>query len=287
MKEAFKYDLPPSRVVIEKLYIVQIFLLFVDTKALQNIGLTDGEIRAYLALIELGPSTTGPITDKSNVSSSKIYHILEKLIQKGLVSFVVKEKTRYYQSAEPSRLLDYIEQKKQQLDQDKKEISKILPKLKLMQNMAPKTEIAMFSGFKGLQTAFEHHEDKLKKGDEYLCFGGYPTQKDIYHIYWKRHHLDRIKKGIKARMLFDKDVKPDIMKNRNKYKGCDTRHMHKKLKTPAWIFIYKDTTTIFLQENPDFRNMESLAVEIVNQEIADTFKTIFEDYWAKTKPFKT
>jgi hypothetical protein len=27
-------------------------------------------------------------------------------------------------------------------------------------------------------------------------------------------------------------------------------------------------------------------VEIVNQEIADTFRAIFEDYWKKAKPYE-
>ena len=35
---------------------------------LSQAGLTDGESRAYLALLELGPSTTGPIVDRSGVS---------------------------------------------------------------------------------------------------------------------------------------------------------------------------------------------------------------------------
>ena len=65
-----------------------------NAKILENIGLTDGEIKVYLALIKLGSSTSGPITDKSGVSRSKIYNILERLIQKGLVSYTIKEKTR-------------------------------------------------------------------------------------------------------------------------------------------------------------------------------------------------
>lgn len=49
---------------------------------------------------------------------------------------------------------------------------------------------------------------------------------------------------------------------------------------------YKDTTTIILQENPDFQNTKALAVEIVNQEIADTFMAIFEDYWKNSEKFR-
>jgi len=53
---------------------------------LQRVGLTPGEAKIYLALLELGQSTTGPIVNKSKVSTSKTYKILERLENKGLVS---------------------------------------------------------------------------------------------------------------------------------------------------------------------------------------------------------
>ncbi|MBS3102745.1 hypothetical protein J4458_04845 [Candidatus Woesearchaeota archaeon] len=46
---------------------------------LQRVGLTPGEAKIYLALLELGQSTTGPIVNKSKVSTSKTYKILERL----------------------------------------------------------------------------------------------------------------------------------------------------------------------------------------------------------------
>ena len=53
---------------------------------LQELGLTQREIRVYLALLELGSTTTGSIIKRSEVPNSKIYEILESLQNKGLVS---------------------------------------------------------------------------------------------------------------------------------------------------------------------------------------------------------
>ena len=58
---------------------------------LKNIGLTEGEAKTYLALSSLGTSTVGNIISEADVSASKVYQILERLMQKGLVSMVVKE----------------------------------------------------------------------------------------------------------------------------------------------------------------------------------------------------
>ena len=76
---------------------------------LQQLGLTEGESKVYEALLSLGSSTVGPIVKKSGVAYSNIYEILNRLLEKGFVSFVTKEKTKYFQAAEPTRIKDYLE----------------------------------------------------------------------------------------------------------------------------------------------------------------------------------
>ena len=257
-----------------------------EEELLQKAGLTDGEAKVYLALLEIGSSTTGPIIEKSKVARSFIYYLLNSLIDKGLVSYITRDKTKHYQAAEPDRILDYVEKRKQQLDKDKQQVEKLLPRLRLLQESSPATQVAVYEGFQGIQTAFEHHEDKLEKGDEYLCIGGYPTQEEKYHAYWNKHHMKRAKKGVISKMLFNQGADPAILRKRNSYRLCDTRYMPVDIKTPAWFLIYKDTVCIVLQDNPDFKMTEALCVEVVNQQIADSFKAYFEDYWKKSKPFK-
>ena len=71
---------------------------------LLKIGLTEGETKVYLALSKLGSSTVGPIVKESKVAYSNIYDILNRLIEKGIVSFIIKQKTKYFQAASPSNL---------------------------------------------------------------------------------------------------------------------------------------------------------------------------------------
>ena len=137
-----------------------------DTKTLSNIGLTNGEIKVYLTLLKLGSTTSGPLTDKSGVSRSKIYNILERLIQKGLVSYIIKEKTKYFQAAEPTKIKEYLENKEKEFQEQKKEIDKILPELEAQQRSSEKVkEAQIFKGFRGIQTVQEHLYLKLKKNE--------------------------------------------------------------------------------------------------------------------------
>ena len=75
-------------------------------KELMGIGLTQREVKVYLALLKLGESTTGKIIQESGISSGKIYEILEKLIGKGLASYTIKEKTKYFISL--ANLNDFV-----------------------------------------------------------------------------------------------------------------------------------------------------------------------------------
>jgi len=257
-----------------------------EKELIQEAGLTEGEAKVYMALLEIGSSSIGPIIRKSGVARSFAYNILESLIKKGLASHVTRGKRRLFQAAEPSRILDHLEKKASELELSMQALKSILPGLEEVRKERPRTSISVFEGYRGILTATEHYSQKLRAGDEYLVFGGYPIRKDRYDVYWRKHHEERSKLGIRARMILDRDTNDEVMANRNRYRLCQSRRMSTKLRTPAWFFMYKDTLTIFLQDNPDFLNTKALAIEIINKEISDTFKEIFEDYWARTEPFR-
>ena len=63
---------------------------------LEKIGFTKSEIAVYTALLKIGQKTTGEILKEAKISSGKIYEILDKLIKKGLVSYIIKNNTKYF-----------------------------------------------------------------------------------------------------------------------------------------------------------------------------------------------
>ena len=81
-----------------------------DTYIFEDIGLTKREIKVYLALLELGSTTVGNILDKTRIPSSKIYEILRRLQDKGLVSYVKIENKRHYQAADPNSILSLLDE---------------------------------------------------------------------------------------------------------------------------------------------------------------------------------
>jgi predicted transcriptional regulator len=265
----------------------------VDMSIIQDAGLTEGEAKVYLATLKLGTSTTGPIIEKSGVANSIIYRILNGLIKKGLVSYVVKNKTKYFQAAKPEKIIEYIEERKEKLNESREKVEKLIPQLISLANPTGETSVQVFEGFKGFLTAWEMGYKKLKKGEEYHCWGVYPVQEERFHMYWQRDHLRRAKAGFKGKILFNRGTDPKILKNRNSYWGCEARYMSSDLKTPAWFVVYKNVTIIFLQTrkfgiNENERSPKTtkpISVVIINQEIAETFEAHFQEFWKKSKKF--
>src|SRR3989338_9161192 len=113
---------------------------------LEKVGLNSNEARVYLALLELGPSLVGKITEKSKVHRRTVYDVLESLIDKGLVSYIVEINRKVFEATEPERLLELLKERE-------KEIKEILPELQTKKNASRrKQEATIFRGKKGLRT---------------------------------------------------------------------------------------------------------------------------------------
>jgi len=251
-----------------------------QTKFLEELGLTQGEIKAYLALLKLGSSSTGPIAKESCVSRSKLYEILDKLEKKGMVSHIEKNGVIYFQSVEPRKIKDYIKEKEENLKKLRKDFEKFLPNLEKLTKGKKTQNVRVYQGTKGLITCYEHYLLKLKKGESMYAIGTSKFQPELHHLYWQKDHLRRDKKGIKIFMLFNKDTPRETLRDRNSYKLCYARYMPTDVQTPTYFIIFADTTMIVIP------GKNTITIEIINKNIADSFKAYFQAFWKKAKKFK-
>ena len=100
-------------------------------KELKELNLEDNEIKVYLACLSLGNPKVHEISKKSELIRTTCYGILKSLIEKGLISTVLKNNITHYHATTPRQLLDI-------LDEKKKKINSILPKLEQMKKLNPK-----------------------------------------------------------------------------------------------------------------------------------------------------
>ena len=77
------------------------------------LDLSNTEAKVYLTLLKQGSVTTGTISKDTKFRTSTIYYVLEKLLSRGLVTFIYKSKIKYFQATPPEAYLDFLEEKKQ------------------------------------------------------------------------------------------------------------------------------------------------------------------------------
>jgi HTH-type transcriptional regulator, sugar sensing transcriptional regulator len=245
-----------------------------ETKILEEIGLTDSEIKVYLALLKLGSSKKGPLVKESKITSSKIYEVVDKLIEKGLASYVIKNKVKHFNASTPLRIKDYIKEKENELKEKEKKFEKILPQLEMMQKFAQsETDAEIYKGWKGMQTIYTELYEILNPNEEYFIFGASKGQdNEKVKSFFTRFNMKRLNKNLKANIIFNKSAKGFI---KNVKKNSNIRYLDHN--TPSEILIYKDRTAIILLEK------EPLVILIKSESISRSFKIYFDTMWEIAK----
>ncbi len=243
---------------------------------LKGLGLTDGETKAYIALFELGSSTVGPIAKKTGISYSKIYEVLQRLMDKGLVTFIIKEKTKYFQAVEPQRLTNYLQKQEAQIEKHKQKLKTLIPQLEQLQSSHTVEEAQIFTGFKGIRTAYEELYKDAQKRDVSLFFYPYDKEfsEEVDQFYIKLGSVINKKKltfkgiahrGYKSSKVLKKSPLP-----------MNTRFVEFPL--PGTVDICNDKVLLTTWRK------KPLGILIQSQEIADNFTEYFNNVWRQAKP---
>jgi HTH-type transcriptional regulator, sugar sensing transcriptional regulator len=249
-----------------------------NLELLRKIGLTEGEIRVYSALLSLGSSKTGKIMKKSGISSSKIYLILEKLIHKGLVSYISKNNVKHFQITNPKTILDYVDKEKQELDRTKEQINILVPEITSQMKKEEEESAQIYKGVKGIRVAYFNILNDLKKGEEYCFFAiSLEEAKDKQVMeFISNFHKKRVEKGIRVRVISGTEIE-ELYQQKHTL-GKYYKIKHHKLTLPVGVVIGKDRII-----NMFFGTSEPTAHEIISKEIAKKYQNFFDKIWKIAK----
>jgi len=247
-------------------------------QSLKGIGLTGSEAKVYLALIKLGFSSKSNIIKEAKIAPSKIYNILDKLMDKGLTSLIIKNNVKYYTAAPVSRIKDYFEIKKIKIEQEEKIINQILPNLEnLQKENKEKTSAEIFIGWKGMETVYSDVLDTLKKGEyAYILGASTGVNEKKTKRFFIKYAIKAKLKGIKIRIIFNEDARQYAKEMEKEGKIAFNKKFLFKT-TPVEVAIVKNLTAIvMLKEEP-------LIILIHDKETSDSFITYFNELWKIAK----
>lgn len=231
---------------------------------LQELDLNKRQSSCYLALLELGSSKVGSIIEKTSIPSSKIYDVLKSLIKKGLVSYIIKEKTKHFQASDPKSLLNILEQKK-------KDLEKSLPELIAKQNFSEKQKVEMFEGQKAIFNMFTNLISDTKPKESYRIFSiNEENKNENCQVFFKNLAVRRKEKALDVMLL--KPIKYYLKEKHTKLK---LRYIN--LNLPQGITIFRNNIILLSW------SVNPIAIKIESKQFSDQMNSFFTDLWNKAK----
>ena len=234
-----------------------------DTEVLEKIGLRKKEANSYLALLKLKSATVTQISQEARIDRTQTYDILEKLIDKGLCSFVIKNNVKYYSPSNPEQILIDFKEKQ-------KELNNLMPQLlSLFQQPVEKVSVEIFKGKEGVKTILK---DVLRTRKNYFMFGTPQAFENTLPIFSTQFLKQLEKENIKEKIIFNKKTKFTKLKN------SEYRYLHEDILSPTDTLVYGDKVVLFIWTDPYY------GILIYSKEIAETNKKHFEYLWKQAKP---
>ncbi|MDD5192108.1 MAG: helix-turn-helix domain-containing protein [Candidatus Nanoarchaeia archaeon] len=237
---------------------------------LKEFGLTDNEIKIYLALLKFGNLNPSEIAQKTGFSRSYVYDALERLMEKGVVSTSLIKNKKQFMAIDPKKLGESLKQKLEKLQ-------KIIPQLEqLRESSKEDIKVELHKGTYIYKILLNDIISTLKKNNEVLIFGvddealmkldkHYKTNLDIYFSKLEKLNIkEKVIANNKSKML----------------KGAKTtsyRFLPKQVIGNTAFQVYGNKVGIFLWGNPNY------LILIENMEIADSYRNQFKILWDNAK----
>jgi sugar-specific transcriptional regulator TrmB len=241
-----------------------------DTTILEELGLTNSEVKVYISLLELGTSTAGTILEKSQLQNSVVHRALNSLIEKSLISFILEGKRKTYQATNPENFYNFLDDKKKRFDQ-------ILPELKKKQQLNKKLTFGeIFKGKRGITQMYTTILNN--NGKEYNTFGGGSdvTYNVMGETWWKNLHAKRVEKQIPSRQVFDETIR-SLGSYLSKLPRTQIKFLSKDHAQLQETIIFGDCVGIAIFTNNPY------GVLIKDKAVADGYRKQFEILWSMAK----
>jgi len=231
---------------------------------LQKIGFALNEAKIYLILLEQGSLQAGEISKKTQINRRTTYDVLERLLEKGYISYSVVANIKVFKAVNPDLIIEKIKELEKQAQE-------FLPQLK---NLYEKTkedhEANIYRGRKGIRSIL----NDILRQEEYVVFGSNEKFPKIM-----QHDFSLFQKRKKDLKINSRTIMSISMRNKLILKEAFTtyRFIPEYYSQPTSTFIYSNKVAIII--------WSEIPVGIVteSESVAYSFKQYFEALWKISK----
>jgi len=249
---------------------------------LSECGLSEYESKVYSSLVFLGTSKAGTISKESKVPQSKIYEVLDQLMNKQLVE-MFDGRPKEFRAAKPETALrNLLEQRTKEIENLKSKVEEMSGYLKPIHKEEVVGGIWTIKGEK-FREFFNKASEMLDNSEDYV----YAITRDFSRSYPMAISTKKcIKRGVKIRVIGMEKVS-----KRNYYRalwyknqGIDIRHFEAKIH-PRIIIVDGKQLLLRLDHEPNKRNkfkFNSLWSE--DPSLVTVMDTYVKNMWKNAKP---
>lgn len=171
-------------------------------KILNSLGFNEGEIRAYLQLLESGPSTVGALAKKMGMARPSLYGFLQRLHEKGIVTQTLKYGVKTFVAENPDQIERLFQRQIDSLERDRRRYIALLPQLqKRVAADASNPKFRLYEGVTGVKQVL--YDLLLYRDIETLTFWPARAAIDILSgDFFHNHNLERIRNNISIRAIW-------------------------------------------------------------------------------------
>ncbi len=202
---------------------------------LEKLGLSEKEIKIYLALFSSGPTAIRKIAELAGINRGTTYELLKKLQAIGLISYFHKGKRQHFVAEDPRVIANIISRKKTEIDEAESNLEKIMSELLSMsQKSENRPVIKFYENYSGIRTILEDllgaTETLARK--EYAVYSSSAIRSYLYHPdAFPDFTSKRIKKKIHVRTI--------AVGSGGNVQGEDERKwLSKKEGSPTYTLLY-------------------------------------------------
>ena len=229
---------------------------------LEECGLSPNEAKVSLALLELGASSAGPVAKYVHLHRPNVYQALQRLMDRGLISYIGSGNIRMFSAGSPERLLTKLKEQEQRVEQ-------LLPQLLIRQQLAKQGQVQVFEGLPATRHLFDQW---LDIGKSIHAFGIPENARTLLGPFIEQFHRRRIQRKIPMQHIYNENARERIHQL-NAMPLTEARYVPKEYNSVSSTNVCGDTVTII------HWSASPLIIQITNAEIAESYHRYFQLLW--------
>jgi len=243
---------------------------------LKDIGLTDNETNVYLKSFTYGAQPASIIAKRSNLNRATTYSVLKTLSKKGLITQSSKPEGTYYSAKEPEAIINYLDERKNNLENKKELLLSHIEDLKSVKKIdVSKPKVTFYEGFSGIK---QIHSDILLTVSEDTILEFIPENMiagELDEFIMQDFSKQRIERKIFAKIIAPASSTGYKIHKEDKNTLRETRLVpQESCDFDSEITIYKDKVALI-----SYKQEEIFGIIIESPSISKTLRKIFFLSW--------